>query len=308
MKSYIEIVEQVDNFPYRKDNSGYYTLCSHDGIAIGFITKYIFELFQQETGFIGDEEHKLLTIAGEYDTLEKRNKLFETIGHKWKQFDVFETDLKHGWRDELYTIYNPSRTPYLQVERAFSVLMGVATYGVHVNGFVSAGNSSDGKIKLWIPKRAANKPTYPNMFDNTIAGGLGYPYGIWETVVKESFEEAGISQSFVEEKCKSRGVLLYMHHVTSGIERVQPEVQYIFDLEFPDESVIPEGQDGESVDFKLMDLEEVLEKLRLRQFKPNCGLVIVDFLIRHGYITAENEERYLDVVTRSHRDIPFPKR
>jgi hypothetical protein len=48
-------------------------------------------------------------------------------------------------------------------------------------------------------------------------------------------------------------------------------------------------------------LDDILEKMHAGRFKPNCGAVIIDFMIRHGYLTAENEPNYLEIVTRLHR-------
>ncbi len=43
------------------------------------------------------------------------------------------------------------------------------------------------------------------------------------------------------------------------------------------------GADGEVESFKLLPLSEVVEGLRTSQnYKPNCALVVIDFLFRHG--------------------------
>jgi hypothetical protein len=47
-------------------------------------------------------------------------------------------------------------------------------------------------------------------------------------------------------------------------------------------------------------------------FKPNCGLMIVDFLMRHGLITVEDEPDFFEISWRCHRDlskiVAFPVR
>lgn len=300
--SLLPFIEQVDGFSY--DANDMYKLMSHDGkTALGYLTSYIAKFFEKELGITVNHDSNTVKIDANYDTLSKRDELFRGIAEKWKLMDVFELDLKHGWRDELYTVYSPTSTPYMHIERAFSVLIGVITYGVHINGYVSDGET----LKMWIPRRSPTKPTYPGMLDNMVAGGLGYPYGIWETVVKECLEEAGLNQQFVESHTKSTGVMLYMYRPDNQtIDRVQPEVEYIFDIKFPDELVKPYPVDGEAEDFQLMEIKEVLQRLRNGEFKPNCGLVVVDFLIRHGVITPANEPNYLEIVSRCHRRLPFP--
>lgn len=47
--------------------------------------------------------------------------------------------------------------------------------------------------------------------------------------------------------------------------------------------------DGEVDSFKLIPIMQVAEVIRKTQFfKPNCSLVIIDFLFRHGYFFALN--------------------
>jgi hypothetical protein len=49
-------------------------------------------------------------------------------------------------------------------------------------------------------------------------------------------------------------------------------------------------------EFMLWDLERVAGVISgSEEYKPNCCLVIIDFLIRHGYLTPE-EPGYLDLV------------
>ena len=161
------------------------------------------------------------------------------------------------------------------IERAFSVLLGVVTYGVHINGYVPPENSSNGKLKFWVPRRSATKPTYPGKLDNTVAGGLGYPYGLTETVIKECFEEAGLEEEFVKSHIKSTGVVSYMYLTKDG--RVQPEVEYTYDIKFDDEENIIKPQDGKLKTFNFWMLIKYWKNFITKEFKPNCGLIIVDF-------------------------------
>lgn len=305
--SFIDIIRSVDSFPYTDDDF-YYQLKSHDGSAtLGYITPNISKYFEDEQDVLVDSQKRTITIAAHLDTTEKRNQSFATIANSWRKIPFFSESLDNGWRDELYTVYNPSQTPYMQIERAFSVLIGVVTYGIHVNGYVPPHKSSDGKLKMWIPRRSPTKPTYPGMLDNTVAGGLGYPYGIWETVIKECQEEAGLKKEFVESHAKPATVVLYMFEPEGNKGNVQPEVEYIYDLEFDNETdVLPFPEDGEAQDFTLMGTDEILKRLQNHEFKPNCALVVTDFLIRHGYITPDSDVNYLEIVSRCHRRMPFP--
>jgi isopentenyldiphosphate isomerase len=301
----LDIVDLVDSCPYT-DVSEYYQLIAHDGSTpLGYVTEEIALLFKRHNEFDVNNSTKTIILNSDFDTLEKRDRLFEIVAESWKEIPELDELLVKGWRNELYTVYNPHHVAYMHIERSFSVLIGVVTYGVHINGYIPANNSKNGQLKMWIPRRSATKPTFPGMLDNTVAGGLGYPHGIWDTLVKECYEEAGLAQEFVESHAKACGVLQYMYKTDDN--RIQPEVEYIYDIAFDNEDDIkPHPVDGEAEDFQLMEVDEILTRLYQNEFKPNCGLVIIDFLIRHGIVTPESEKYYTEILTRSHRRFPFP--
>lgn len=59
---------------------------------------------------------------------------------------------------------------------------------------------------------------------------------------------------------------------------------------------MPNCTDGEVEEFYLMPIEEVARLVReTNEFKLNCNLVIIDFLVRHGYIGVEDED-YITIV------------
>ena len=47
----------------------------------------------------------------------------------------------------------------------FSALLGVNTYGTHVNGYTLDKNKG---MQIWLARRALNKPTYPGRLDNMV--------------------------------------------------------------------------------------------------------------------------------------------
>ena len=68
---------------------------------------------------------------------------------------------------------------------------------------------------------------------------------------------------------------------------LQPEVQYIYDLELA-EDVEPKPSDDEVEAFELMTVDEAKVALRDGEFKPNCAVVLLDFFVRHGILTSED--------------------
>ncbi|XP_073266350.1 nudix hydrolase 20, chloroplastic-like isoform X2 [Populus alba] len=98
-------------------------------------------------------------------------------------------------------------------------------------------------------------------------------------LIKECEEEAGIPLS-LSNQAMSVGAVSYVH--VDGY-RYERGVLFCYDLELPG-GFIPKNQDGEVESFKLIPVENVANVIRRTQFfKPNCSLVIMDFLFRHGY-------------------------
>ena len=126
-----------------------------------------------------------------------------------------------GWRDELYPIYGDSKNPTgvaFVMERCATPLFGVLTFGVHLNGFI---RTEQGQLKIWIAKRAKEKPTWPGWLDNTVAGGIPYKLSAMETVVKEAMEEASLPIE-IAKKAVPVGAISYFIETQKGL---QPEVQ-----------------------------------------------------------------------------------
>jgi isopentenyldiphosphate isomerase len=306
--SLLQIVSDLDSFPYDKVPEELFSFYSHDKKQIiGYITPFIAS-FLKEFPQVFDINNKVITIHPSLSTIELRNKALNSVAAELKTLE--KIDSLRGWRDELYTVYYPPHEPYMMLERAFCPLLGVVMYGIHVNGYIPPEISRSGQYEFWVPRRSLSKPTFPGMLDNTIAGGLGYPYGVMETVVKESYEEAGIAKEYIEKNIKSVGTISYYYCVRPGEYDeddcfTQPEFQYIYDLKFDNET-IPVPVDMEAEQFFLMTLDEALTELRKGKFKPNCAVVFINFLIRNGIITAENETDYIQIVERCHRKLPFP--
>eukprot|EP00850_Spirogloea_muscicola_P008047 SM000042S15314 [mRNA] locus=s42:236025:236865:- [translate_table: standard] len=87
------------------------------------------------------------------------------------------------------------------------------------------------------------------------------------------------------------GAVTYEAVIAHQLKR---DVLFCYDLELP-RDFQPIAKDGEVEDFMLLTLDEVASILRdTTKYKPNCAVVVIDFLFRHGYITPE-EQGYLEL-------------
>lgn len=220
-----------------------------------------------------------------------------------------------GWRDELLPVFGSDTSKasprqkevLLSMERAASALFGIITYGVHLTAYTRDPSTSE--LQIWVPRRAATKQTYGGMLDNTVAGGIATGEAPFESLVRECAEEASLPEDLVRSRAKAVGAVTYYHirDKRAGGETglLQPECQYVYDLEL-DPQTVPRPCDEEVAGFELMGVEDVKGALREGEFKPNCAMVLLDFFVRHGLITAEGEEAFVEIVSRLHRRLEFP--
>ncbi|KAL2761251.1 hypothetical protein ACRALDRAFT_1059117 [Sodiomyces alcalophilus JCM 7366] len=316
----LDLVSQIDSFPYASDTEQItrireclYTLVL-DGrggaqVPLGFLPLKVLDMLTKAPASIRGEtrvdpvERTVSVFKG--SDPETRSALAARLAHYWRSQNAFP--ILRGWRDELWPVYGTEGELLFNIERSATGLFGVVRYGVHLNGFVRCAESSHG-IKLWVARRSSTKSTFPGMLDNVAAGGLMSGERPFECIVREADEEADLPGDFTRERIKAVGGLTYMYITQeqageSGL--IYPEVQWVYDLELP-EHVVPKPKDGEVGDFTLCTIEEVQTQLSQRQFKPNCALVVIDFFIRHGILTKQNEPGFDEIIRRIHRKLPFP--
>jgi isopentenyldiphosphate isomerase len=183
----------------------------------------------------------------------------------------------------------------LVIDRACAPYFGVRAFGQHLNGFVRGPKG----IELWIGRRAADRRVYPLHLDNLVAGGLPWGISLAENLRKECREEAGMDADLAD-LAVPVGAVTYCRASRHGLK---PDVMYCYDLELP-EGFTPRCTDGEVDAYYLWPVEQVMETVRdTAQFKLNCNLVIIDFLVRHGYLDQDAPD-YLDIVQGLRRPLP----
>ena len=153
---------------------------------------------------------------------------------------------------------------------------------------------------MWIARRALGKMTYPGQLDNLVAGGQPAGLGLYENMVKECAEEADIPAALAA-RMRSTGQITYAMEVEEGLKQ---DTLFTFDLELPREFE-PHNTDGEVDSFRLAPIAEVAAIVRdTYDFKFNCNLVVLDFLVRHGFLTADDAPDFGGICTGLHAEFP----
>jgi len=186
-----------------------------------------------------------------------------------------------------------------RVDRVMAAYLGLRSFGQHLNGYVRQGD----RIMMWIARRARDRLIFPGALDNLVAGGLPVGVSLQDNLRKECWEEAGMSASLAQ-KAIPVGALSYNRVTERGF---RPDVLYCYDLELPPDFE-PGNTDGEVEEFMLLPIDEVAEIVHESDdFKLNCNLVIIDFLVRHGLI-GPGDPDYLDIVGGLRAPLGMPSR
>ncbi|KAI1329538.1 NUDIX hydrolase domain-like protein [Xylariaceae sp. FL0255] len=318
--TYLDIMKEADAFPYEDEDPKTYKSLSltlyklvwkaNDGPVLGYMLastlKCLLEVPESIRGPVTVDESTQTVRAFEQGTEPERSATVAAVMEYWRDYEVF--DILKGWRDEVWPVYLDDTELAYSAERSGTGMLGVMRYGVHMTGYVRDESVPYG-MRIWVPRRAATKSTYPGMLDNTAAGGFMTGEVPFECMVREADEEASLPEELMRERCKFTGMVTYIYITDerAGGETGQmyPETQWVYDIELPAD-VKPTPKDGEVAEFYLMTVDEVREQLAQGAYKPNCALIVIDFFIRHGIITAANEPDYAELIRRAHRPLPFP--
>jgi hypothetical protein len=256
-----------------------------------------FYIADHRVGYLKDFMCQALAEWPQYFSISSDRVDLKTGGNEFQRASEILDEVVHSLVDqgvirnylgEIYPVTGINREPCVALlDRGAAGYFGIRTYGQHLNGYVK----SDEGIKLWVARRAADRINFPNKLDNIVAGGLPQSLSLADNLLKECREEADIPESLVK-KAIATGVVNYCCEISSGLK---PDTLYCYDVELP-ESFTPRNTDGEVAEFKLMDIQSVVELVRdTDEFKTNCNLVLLDFFIRRGVIGPEYDG-YLELV------------
>ena len=261
---------------------------------IGYIRPNVLKILRQFYGkyFIFNDENKLVMFETVYDLdYNSRTDVLDEVLKHMKEKELFLC-LK-GWRDEKYNISELFYGEKLfKIERSACCIFGFISYGYHINGYVK----ENGSYMIWLARRSPSKQTFPGMLDNLAAGGFAADLKLFECAVKELDEESDINGELLK-TLKPVDAVSYAYEDDVGIVR---EGEFVFDIKLP-ASFVPKNKDGEAESFYLMNVDEIKKAVIRDDFKPNCALITINFLIRKGIITPDNDRNYFYLLENMHK-------
>lgn len=200
------------------------------------------------------------------------------------------------------------------VERPAFSLFGLVGRGAHMTVYTRTASAADGRdgggYRVCVARRSRAKAAFPGMLDQAVAGGVARGETPRQCILREAHEEANLDPDAVRRRVVAAGTVSWLNvsDETAGGEPglINPGVLYVYDLELrEDDQFVFRAVEGDIEGFTWMTVPEVEAALRQGEFKPSCAMVMLDFLVRHGLITAENEPDYHEIVSRLHRRLPF---
>lgn len=206
----------------------------------------------------------------------------------------------------------------LKVPSPLRGVLGIITTGAHMNVYTL----ERGAMRIWVAKRAQNI-TYAGKLDQLVAGGMDPQddNDALETLRREAMEEAGLAidtQTRQVMQRDTRQVLGTVHDgpnisffdkkgEDAGSERgqLEPGIRYTFDLCVDADVVLRPYEPDCIAGFFLWSVDRVKASLKCGEWKPNCGLVMLDFLLRHNQIAPSEDDQFDQLTTGLHRQLPF---
>lgn len=274
----LAVIRPPDLSPYRR--------LVVDGQAVGWVAgELAARLRDHDEVFVVDDE--AVGLSPELRGYAERTAAVDGVLRSLRSDGWFR-----GWRNEAYPVGASFGRRLFEMERAAVPAFGVRAYGIHVNGFVGEGAD----LRLWVGRRSRHKPTYPGQLDHLVAGGQPAGLSLEENLLKECAEEASLTPDIVR-RTRPAGIVSYLLENEEGLRN---DVLFNYDLELPPD-VVPANADGEIEEFYLWPIERVIEELNeTANFKFNVAFVIIDFLIRRGFVGPEDAD-YLELVHRLRR-------
>ncbi len=183
---------------------------------------------------------------------------------------LHEADLGHvrtQWRNEALAVINSDGQQVASAERGIFRLLGMATRAVHLNG-----RTDDGHI--WLQQRALNKATDPGLWDTLMGGMVAASDTMTQALQRETWEEAGINLTQVQAlHAGGRFTVQRPNVVDGGIGYVVERIDWFEGL-LP-ANLHPVNQDGEVLQFALMQPEDIRRLLTDKKITDEAALILL---------------------------------
>lgn len=211
---------------------------------------------------------------------------------------------------EAFPVYTHDQVLVVNIPRDAAPVFGNLAYGVQLLAYQFDQPDSDfSNLKIWVSRRSKTKSYFPGALDVTASGALAAGESPLKGILRESFEEASLPEPWLRSQIKSTGVISYVGKSAYQPDQPSgfalPEIDFCYCVRLPS-SMRPTPMDDEVEYFQLLSAPEVLQQLLQREFSPAATCVMLDFLIKRGFLTYENVPNYIEINARLHNKLLYP--
>lgn len=174
------------------------------------------------------------------------------------------------WRDELLAVPDAQGRRIASVERGLVYPLGIATRAVHLVGMAPDG-------RCWVQQRAFDKAHDPGLWDTLMGGMVSVHDSLESALQRETWEEAGLHIDALQ-NLKYGGKVALRKPSADGSDGgfVVEDVDW-FLATVPD-GMTPLNQDGEVVQFRLLDRAQLVAQLNRNEFTTEAALILLALL------------------------------
>jgi 8-oxo-dGTP pyrophosphatase MutT (NUDIX family) len=174
------------------------------------------------------------------------------------------------WRNELLAVPDAQGRRIASVERGLAYPLGIATRAVHLVGLAPDG-------RCWVQQRAFDKAHDPGQWDTLMGGMVSVHDSLESALERETWEEAGLHIDALQ-NLKYGGKVALRKPSADGSDGgfVVEDVDW-FLATVPD-GMTPLNQDGEVVQFCLLDRTQLVAQLNRDEFTTEAALILLALL------------------------------
>jgi 8-oxo-dGTP pyrophosphatase MutT (NUDIX family) len=187
-----------------------------------------------------------------------------------------------GWRDETVVVRGESDgRPLFGIERALLRALGLLLPSVQA----SAWSMHPDGPRIWVARRAFDKPIDPGRLDALVAGGIAGFDDPHATLLRECAQEAGIPESLARRAQPLGSIELAYPCTYDGLAAVHRERVSTWELELPADFV-PVPVDGEHESIEAMHPADALASIERGGWTADGAQATLDLILRLGALPA----------------------
>lgn len=180
-----------------------------------------------------------------------------------------QAGLAGAWRNEQLAVRDQQGLQLGTIERAAVRPLGIRTLAVHL-----VGRAPDGRF--WVQQRAFDKPNDLGLWDTLMGGMVACSDSAESALARETWEEAGLNVSDLQDLSYGGRLSTARPSADGAAAYLQEDTDW-YCCTVPD-ALVPESQDGEVEQFRLMTPAQLLAALQRGEFTLEATLILAEVL------------------------------